>query len=71
MKLYGLDEKFEIAHGMGVTTIREQHQKGKVRPGKDTAGHFAEIDRANYGYASFRISEADFKALCETSLGGT
>jgi hypothetical protein len=66
MKLFGLDEKIELAKGTGFTTIREQHQKGKIRPGKDTIGYFAEVDRDSQGYASFRVSEVDFKAL-----GGT
>ena len=66
MKLFGLDEKIELAKGMGFTTIREQHQAGKVRVGKNTLGYYAEIDRGSAGYVGFSISEIDFKFL-----GGT
>jgi hypothetical protein len=69
-KLFGLDEKINLAGRL--TSIREQHQKNKVRTmrgncgavlGKDPFGHWAVIQKDDESTEQFDISEADFRYL--------
>jgi hypothetical protein len=62
-KLFGIDQEITVARRSAVTTIRKEHQKGKVALRKDTLGWVADIEQDDGTSVTFGISESDCKAL--------
>jgi len=69
-KLFELDEKINLAGR--ITTLREQHQNGKLYTirgnngpvfSKDPVGHWAVVMKEANSTEQFGISEADFQYL--------